>query len=249
MIEEKRYFAPLSFMPFRVLRGRAGEGETGFTLIELLIGMALLGFIMTLIFAGLQLGARSWDAAENKASESERMRLAHAFIRKEISQILPMKRKTPPDGNLIFSGSNESVYFLATLPAQSGAGGLYLISIELEQTENSGRLIMKRRTYKTNDQDFSSLQTTEDEERTVLADQIERLGVTYFGAENEQAEAQWHTQWPEGKSLPRLIKLEVAEKNGKAWPELVVAPTIDDLKSAAQGGMLGAMLRARGRNN
>lgn len=216
---------------------RLGQSQPGFTLIELLIGMALLGFIMTLIFAGLQLGSRSWDAAENKAGESERMRLAHAFIRKEISQILPVKRKTPADGKLIFSGEKEGVYFVATLPAQSGAGGLYLIGIELEQEENSGRLIMKRRAYKSTDLDFSGLQASEEEvERTILAEQVESLGISYFGAENEQAEAQWHAQWPEGNTLPRLVKFEMAGKNGETWPELVVAPMLDDLKTAASGG-------------
>ena len=42
----------------------------GFTLLELLIAMSLLGFILALLFAGMRLGARSWDAGEARVEKS-----------------------------------------------------------------------------------------------------------------------------------------------------------------------------------
>jgi general secretion pathway protein J len=196
--------------------------QRGFTLIELLIAMVLLAFILTLLFAGLRLGSRSWDAAEAKVGESERMRVAHGVMRNELAQAYPMKWKiNVVDAGIAFSGSADAVKFVAPLPVRVGEGGLYLLSIGLEKSGEGARLVMKRRTPAADDKDFSALDAGE---TTVLAEDMDKLSISYFGAENEQAEPQWVDQWNNPKRLPLLIRIRLSEKNGRDWPELVVAP-------------------------
>jgi general secretion pathway protein J len=197
------------------------ETQRGFTLIELLIAMTLLAFILTLLFAGLRLGSRSWDAAELRAGESERLRVAHGVIRNELAQAYLMKWKNVVDAGIAFSGETDTVKFMAPLPARVGEGGLYLLSIGLEKSGDGARLVMKRHVPAAEDKDFSAL---DGGEATVLAEQVGKLSISYFGAESEQAEPQWLEQWTNPKRLPLLVKVRVSEKNGRDWPDLVVAP-------------------------
>lgn len=196
------------------------EPQRGFTLIELLIAMTLLAFILTLLFAGLRLGSRSWDAAELRTSEGERLRVAHGVIRNELSQAYPMKWKNVVDAGIAFSGESGAVKFMAPLPVRIGEGGLYLLSIGLENNGDGARLVMKRHVPAAEDKDFSALDAGE---TTVLAEQVDKLSISYFGAENEQAEPQWVEQWANSLRLPLLVKVRLSEKNGRDWPELIVA--------------------------
>lgn len=195
--------------------------QRGFTLIELLIAMTLLAFILTLLFAGLRLGSRSWDAAELRTGESERLRVAHGVIRNELAQAYPMKWKSVVDAGIAFSGEADAVKFVAPLPVRIGEGGLYLLSIGLEKSGDGDRLVMKRRVPAAEDKDFSALDAGE---TTILAEQVDKLSISYFGTESEQAEPQWVERWANPQRLPLLVKVRLSEKNGGDWPELVVAP-------------------------
>ena len=183
--------------------------------------MTLLAFILTLLFAGLRLGSRSWDAAELRTGESERLRVAHGVIRNELAQAYLMKWKNVVDAGIAFSGGADAVKFVAPLPVRTGEGGLYLLSIGLEKNGDGARLVMKRRAQAAEDKDFSALDAGE---TTVLAEQVDKFSISYFGAENEQAKPQWMEQWANPKHLPLLVKVRLGEKNGRDWPDLVVAP-------------------------
>lgn len=198
------------------------ETQRGFTLIELLIAMTLLAFILALLFAGLRLGSRTWDAADLRVGESERLRVAHGLIRNELAQAHLMKWKNIVDaGGIVFSGEANTVKFMAPLPASIGQGGLYLLSIGLDKSDDGARLVMKRHAMTAEDKDFSALDAGE---TTVLAEQVGKFSISYFGAENEQAEPQWVEQWANPKRLPSLVRIRLSEKTGRDWPELIVAP-------------------------
>lgn len=195
--------------------------QRGFTLIELLIAMTLLAFILTLLFAGLRLGSRSWDAAELRTVESERMRVAHGVIRNELAQAYLMKWESVVDAGIAFSGEADTVKFVAPLPDRIGEGGLYLLSIGLEKSDGGSRLVMRRHVTTAADKDFSALDAGE---TTVLAEQVGKFSISYFGTESEKTEPQWVEQWASPNRLPLLVKILLSEKDSRDWPELVVAP-------------------------
>ena len=48
------------------------RAQRGFTLVEVLIAISLLGLMLVILFGGLRLGGRSWDAIEQRTGRAER---------------------------------------------------------------------------------------------------------------------------------------------------------------------------------
>lgn len=196
--------------------------QKGFTLLELLVGMVLLGMLLTLLFGGLRLGSRSWDSGDKRADESAQLRAIHGFMRRELSQVFPLRWKNEADTRLAFAGESGALKFVAPLPVQVSGGGLYLLGLELERGEEGSRLIMKRVLSNPAAKDFSSL---EQGEKSVLIDHVEKLAIAYFGAATPESEPGWQEKWDDQKRLPLLVRIQVKLSDGRDWPYLV-APLV-----------------------
>ncbi|MEO6422064.1 MAG: prepilin-type N-terminal cleavage/methylation domain-containing protein [Candidatus Nitrotoga sp.] len=198
----------------------------GFTLLELLIAMSLLGLILALLFGGMRLGARSWEAGEIHAENSTHLALLQGFLRRELSQVTPFIWKKKADMNLAFIGEPDSIKMVAPIAVRLGAGGLFLISLELSRDNEVGQLVMRRAIPDADSVDFTALENVE---KVVLAEHVKEVSFAYFGAETKDGEPQWRDQWGNKDSqqrLPYLIRVRVKFSNGRVWPDLVVAPLI-----------------------
>lgn len=198
----------------------------GFTLLELLIAMSLLGFILALLFAGMRLGARSWDAGEALAEKSAHMAALQGFLRRELSQAVPYKWKKKPDMNLAFIGQPGFIRLVAPISVRSGPGGRFQIGLDLAQENERGQLVMRTAMPDLNTVDFSALANAAP---TVLAEQVAELSFAYFGADNKDAPPYWREQWGNQETeqrLPLLIRVRIRFRDGRAWPDLVVAPMV-----------------------
>lgn len=200
------------------------EMQKGFTLLELLIGLVLLGLILTLLFGGLRLGARSWDSGDKRAADSAQLRAIHGFIRRELSQTHPLRWKNGVEARLAFIGEPGALKFVAPLPVQAGGGGLYFLGLELGNGDGGQRLMMKRVLVNSAAKDFSSL---EQGEQSVLADHIDRMSISYFGAPTPQGEPAWQEKWDDPQRLPLLVRIQVKSNGGRDWPELVVPLVVE----------------------
>jgi general secretion pathway protein J len=209
--------------PTGVCCGKIGCGakrsQKGFTLLELLIGMVLLGLILTLLFGGLRLGARSWDSGDKRADDTAQLRAIHGFLRRELSQVFPLRWKNEVDTRLAFAGIPDALKFVAPLPVQVSGGGLYLLGLELERGEEGSRLIMKRVQSNPAAKDFTSL---EQGEKSVLVDHIEKMNISYFGATTPESESLWQEKWDDPQRLPLLVRIQIKLSDGRDWPDLVV---------------------------
>lgn len=193
--------------------------QKGFTLLELLIGMVLLGLILTLLFGGLRLGARSWDSGDKRADDSAQLRAIQGFMRRELNQVFPLSWKNEVDTRLAFAGTPDALKFVAPLPVQVSEGGLYLLGLELEKGEEGQRLIMKRALTNPAAKDFSGL---EQGEKTVLAEHVEKMAIAYFGSATAESEPGWQEKWDDPQRLPMLVRIQVKLSDGRDWPDLVV---------------------------
>ena len=206
------------------LRARHAKGF-GFTLLELLIAITLLVFILALLFGGMRLGARSWDAGETRSGHATHLALVQGFLRRELSQTYPYRWKKKIDTELAFAGEPDRLRFVAPIAARLGPGGLFLLSIELVADNEGNQLLLKRVIPEADSGDFSLLDDA-NVEKDVLAEQVESLSFAYFGAETKESEPRWMDKWDHPKLLPYLIRIRVKFSNGREWPDLVVPPLI-----------------------
>lgn len=201
--------------------------QSGFTLLELLIALTLLGFILVLLFGGLRLGVRSWDSVQHKMDTLNTVRSVEMFLRQELVRIQPYRWKDVPNQPLAFVGERNKLSFVAPLPSRIGGGGLYLISVSLEQTGTTKRLVWRHQALDGTMQNFSELEHAPE---MVLAafdtSEVEDIWLSYFGQESETSEAQWMQQWDNPARLPRLIRVQVHLPHDAHWPDFIVAPML-----------------------
>jgi general secretion pathway protein J len=206
--------------------------QRGFTLLELLIAITLLGFILVILFSGLRLASRSWDTGVERATQTNDMRLVENLIRRAIAQIHPVVwQQEAAEPRLSFTGAREAMVFTAPLPAQAGIGGIYLMSLEVGDTEEGKRLLLRRQPYR---QDVQALEDRA--ETTVLAEGVTQVSFSYFGSENPDDPPRWVTEWQSPMRLPQLIR--VSFSSDAAWPD-IVAQVRNDIYTAVAFPFLG----------
>ncbi len=198
------------------------KSSSGFTLLELLIAMTLLGFILALLFGGLHLGSRSWDAGDARAEKSTRLTLLQEFLRRELNQVTPYFWKNTVNPELAFDGEQNRLNMVAPIAVHLGPGGLFLLALGLDDN----KLVLMQAPPDSDSKDFSAL---DESEKVVLADHVESLDFAYFGAESRDAEPRWTDHWSTQDTpqrLPYLIRIRIRFSDGQVWPDLVVAPVI-----------------------
>lgn len=203
------------------------QGQGGFTLLELLIAITLLGLILVLLFGGLRLGVRSWDAAQLNVDTMNTVRSVEGFLRGEMTRVYPYRWKNVPGQRLAFLGERYKLSFVAPLPSRIGGGGLYIMTMALEQNGNEKRIVWKQLPVSAQMQDFSALADVKEMD-LVSAEMgaVEEAWLTYFGPQSDGAEPVWTDRWENDKRLPLLIRVQVRLKHGTEWPEFVVAPML-----------------------
>jgi len=195
----------------------------GFTLLELLIGMTLVGFILALLFAGLNLGTRSWEAGEQRMVTSSRQAVVVDFIRRVIERTDPMRWRVGEEDQLAFAGEAESLRFVGALAMHEGTTGNHLIALDLARGENGRDLVMRWRLPDLREPGFGPLEQAEPK---VLLKAIRSMTLAYFGAEADTEEPAWHDQWLNQKAPPELIRLRLTMENGETWPDIIAAPRV-----------------------
>lgn len=202
--------------------------QGGFTLLELLIALALLGLILVLLFGGLRLGVRSWDAVQQQVDNLSAVRSAESFLRREMEQAFPYRWKKP-DKRLAFLGERDKVRFISRLPDRIGVGGLYAVSLELEHRGTSRRLMWKHVPIHSEMRDFADLDQAQE---VVLAGSdrsgVEDIWLTYFGRDGESTMPRWVDRWDNNAGLPILIRIQIRLTDGAEWPDFVVAPMLTE---------------------
>lgn len=194
--------------------------QSGFTLLEMIIGITLLGFILTLVYGGLRLGTRSWEAGERAIEVSSRQAVVGDFLRRQLSLVYPLRWKNDEGTEVLaFAGEAESLHFAAPVAARSGAGGIHLVSIGKD-----GEAVRLR--WRMPDPELRAFDFPEEKNQARLADGIESFAIAYFGAEAEAEEPAWHDAWQSETRLPSLIRVRMKSADGEAWPDLLVAPMI-----------------------
>ncbi len=213
----------------------AQKPERGFTLLEVLIGLVLLSIMMTLLFGSIRMGARIWDAGENRAADLDRMLIVQNFLRYHLNTVRPVIDDLSGDDNVKFSftGTEKSIQFVSDLPSSARRKGLHQINLEVVKENDSGVLIANLKPF------YPALDGADAAIEDVrLLSGIESMEVSYFGADRfeiKAPEGQWLEQWEDREFMPFLIKIELRMQSGRVWPPMMVSPQL----SAPEQGLAG----------
>ena len=198
----------------------------GFTLIELMVALALFAMIASILFGSLRLAGRSADAGEEKAEATSGMRLASDYLREQLTAQHPQRMRKMLEFPILFGGTGDEIRYTATLPGRVGVGGMWYYRLALSEVPGKQRtaLVLERVMP---DLDGTSMPAFADAERSVLADDIKSLKISYLGRDRGIAFDQaptWRNTWDDPQLLPVLVQIEVTPRAGNPWPPILVAP-------------------------
>jgi general secretion pathway protein J len=195
--------------------------QSGFTLIELVVAMVLLGIMMALLYSGLTFGLRAWDAGEANGRNTVDRRIGENFLRRELTELFPMRWKDPMTLKFAFEGEAQRMKFVSSRPAGAALGGLSLVGLAVEpgSTRNSRHLTMRRAMPDDEAKDFGPLDSAE---RTILIADVESVAFAYFGSENDFTDPKWSDAWTYVGRMPQMVRLRVKAADGTMLPEFVV---------------------------
>ncbi|HEY2816027.1 MAG TPA: prepilin-type N-terminal cleavage/methylation domain-containing protein [Casimicrobiaceae bacterium] len=196
----------------------------GFTLIELTVALVLLALMSAVLFGSLGLAGTSVDRGEAKADATSGMRLAYAFLRANLEEQHPLRMRKINEFPLLFSGDRDELRYAAALPPRVASGGIWFYRLAVLHNDARAPLVLERAIP-----DLNSLQAPElrEPERSILAQDIASLKISYFGRDpgaNEANTPTWRERWDDTQRLPLLIRIDIEPKQGSAWPPLIVAP-------------------------
>jgi len=189
----------------------------GFTLVELLVAIALLGLLLTAAFGSLTLGARSWEAAINRAERSHELRSSLEFLRRQFTHLIPLSRHDGRQRVIAFRGGRDSVQFVAPAPEAAGAAGMIAVGLQVERRADSVGIWL---TVAPVDPGAEQWLGAAPARRSLLVDGLDDVAIAYLGAPRDDDEIAWRATWlAEAERYPQAVRIAVA--GGAGWPELV----------------------------
>ena len=206
------------------MRNRAAGG---FTLLEVLVGITIFSLVIVVLYAGYGLGIRSWESGERTQTAVSDLRLAGSFVRRHAAQAFPLAVSKSNAWRLWFEGEPERLVFVTSMPAYLGQGGLYEMTLNVDQQQDGTALMVSRRLLHPDAE--PGRPGVDDQPRPLVAD-LEAAQFAYFGVTGDDGEASWHARWVDRQRLPRLVRLRLRSRVIGEWPEIIIALPTDAIR-------------------
>lgn len=201
--------------PRRPLRRSA----RGFTLIEILLATVLLAAALTLAFATLVAATRSAGQGELMAERSERLRAVEGFLRSRLTAARPIAFGFDQASALPqrFVGEPDRMRFVADIPNYLGRGGPYLHDFAIEDADDGRRIVLGLQMVQAGE-----VVDEEPPPPELLVDDLESARFRYRALDAEGRLGEWVERWETPEQLPLLVEVTLRDRDGRAWPPLVV---------------------------
>jgi general secretion pathway protein J len=196
--------------------------QSGFTLVEVVIAMVLLGSMMLLLYSGLAFSLRSWDAGDANGRRVADWRIAENFLRREVSEVFPLRWKDANFVKFAFEGERDHMRFVSSRAAGVSLGGLSLVGLDLEAGVDARaprNLVMRRAMASDDVNDFRPL---DDAQRSILVAGVDSVEFSYFGSENDFTEPVWSDDWKFPARMPQMVRMRLRVPGGDVLPEVVI---------------------------
>ena len=193
--------------------------QRGFTLIEMVLAMVLLAAMLGMAWSGFSFALRAWEAGDTHGHRTSDLRLAESFLRREITEIFPMRFKDPMQLKFAFAGERERMRFVSARPPGITAPGLALVGLDLEGGDDrSVNLVMRRAPPDDEARDFAPLEAAEP---MVLIAGLRSAEFSYFGSDSDVNEPRWSDTWDHDGRMPLMVRVRLVGADGVPMPDLV----------------------------
>jgi len=219
-----------------VLFARGARRVRGFTLLEALVGITIFSLVILILYSGFRLGIRTWESGERTHTSVSELRLAGSFIRRHAAQAFPLAISEGNAWRVWFHGAPERLVLVTAVPAYLGQGGMYEMTLQLDEGEDGTALMVSRRLLHPDSE--PGRPGVEDQARPLIEDLISAR-FAFYGAPTANAAQAWHDRWDVDQRLPSLVRLRLQSKIARDWPELVIRLPTDAVRyqrSVAPGG-------------
>jgi general secretion pathway protein J len=200
----------------------------GFTLIELLLAISLLALLFAMAYAGLRGGIKAADAGEALIDRTNRVRVAHEFLRHQLSRILPLaiEQDTSTGEVTVFEGERSKIRFVGPMPGYLGSGGPYVQELEIIRDGRNRQLVFRHWLLNGFDVDEAD---RDDALPVRLLDGIRGGGFEFRTVDDNGEISSWEDRWENQAQTPLMIRLELDMADGSrlVWPTLDVALVVD----------------------
>ncbi|UTA54146.1 prepilin-type N-terminal cleavage/methylation domain-containing protein [Lysobacter soli] len=197
------------------------RASRGFTLIEVLIAMVLLVAGLALAFAMLGAATRTAARGEAMADRSERMRAVEGFMRTRLTGARPIAFDIDQTRAIAvrFIGERERMRFVADIPDYLGRGGPYLHDFRIEDAGDGARVTLALSMV----QAGKTVEERDPRPPEMLVDGLREVRFRYRALDEDGRLGDWLDEWKATEQLPLLVEVTMIDRDGAAWPPLVVS--------------------------
>jgi len=230
----------------------AATRARGFTLVEMLLALTLMSMLLALTYGGMRAATRATDKGQQILEDSSRIRMAHQFVRRQLTQMLPLTIEQDPmnDERIVFQGDRRSIRYVAPMPGYLGFGGPQVQELFFEQGEDGLHLVLTHALLQGFDPEFLLQQ-----EPIFLLGKIRDAQFSFLSGDETGAPAGWVDRWDTTSMLPLAVSLELEFEEDVyiRWPLLTTSVRIDGVGQSATASARRAysntiqdMIRKRG---
>ena len=205
----------------------------GFTLIEVILATVLLASGLALAFASLRAASVTTTRGEQVAQRDERMRAVSGFLRRRLASARSIAYALDPTTGqqLRFSGDGAQMRFVADLPDYLGRGGPYVHTLRVVRDGDTERIEVGLAMALGG----QAIEESPPRPPDVLLDGLGEVRFRYRGMTADGQLGGWTDSWGTPEALPLQVSIDLADKDGRAWPSLVVALPLASSDGIDQG--------------
>lgn len=190
------------------------RAQAGFTLLELLVSMALLGLLGMLLGGAFHMATSHVGRRQEALDRAAELVATEAFLRERLAAAIPAVPQGWAEDAVLFDGEPDGLSFVAPAPESVPAGGFLVYTI----VQADDGLVLRWRPY---DGTVPEGPGTD----TLLLPGTRAARFAYHGPRDGEDPA-WHDRWQGQAALPTLVRLSLTDGDGRALPDLVVAPRV-----------------------
>lgn len=193
----------------------------GFTLVEVILATVLLASGLALAFASLRAASAAATRGEEIARRDERMRAVSGFLRHRLAAARPIAYALDDSTGqqLRFSGDGGQMRFVADLPDYLGRGGPYVHTLRVVRDGDAERIEVEFAMALGGQTIAESPARPPD----VLVDGLGDVRFRYRGMNADGQLSGWTDTWATPETLPLQVSIDLSDRDGRAWPSLVIA--------------------------